>query len=59
MTGNNVSHRDDAVHPSGKNFISDTTEMVAGNTSQLQPDGTYTSGHYGNGYARITETFVE
>ena len=48
-TGDNAT-----IHYSGKVFTNAST--IAGNTSQTQPDGTSTTGHTGNGYARITLT---
>ena len=54
MTGTTVSHRNDASHPSGKNFTS--TQMISGNRSSSMPapGGGTEVGHHGNGYARIT-----
>ena len=40
----------------GSNLLSDGV-TIAGNTSMIQPNGTTSIGHSGNGYARITTNF--
>lgn len=40
----------------GSNLLSDGV-TIAGNTSMIQPNGTTSIGHSGNGYTRITTNF--
>jgi len=42
------------VTAAGYTVVSGSSSTVAGNANQVQPDGTTTTGHAGNGYARIT-----
>ena len=51
------------THTGSPNHYSDLvfsdTQMIAGNATQTKPDGGTETGHSGNGYARITENFIE
>ena len=64
-TENNIVHTNSPYHYSGKKFTNsvmidgrgcDWSSGSAGNcgANQIQPDGSYATGHSGNGYARIT-----
>ena len=51
-TENNIIHTNQPDHYSGKVFTDSV--MIDGNSTMIEPNGTTSIGHSGNGYARIT-----